>query len=75
MKFVNIRDAKTNLSKYLAQVTTSHDVIVICKNGKPIAQLVGYKPLNKRLPGSLKGKIKISPDFDELSDDFISHFK
>lgn len=32
---------------------------MICKRGKPVARLVPY-----RRPGSMKGKIWISPDFD-----------
>ena len=61
---VNIHEAKTNLSKLLARVEGGEEVI-IAKAGKPIARLV---PVNKRIarrvPGSAKGKVTISPDFD-----------
>ncbi|MBS0236190.1 MAG: type II toxin-antitoxin system prevent-host-death family antitoxin [Proteobacteria bacterium] len=70
MQFVNIHDAKTNLSKYLDQIKKDKEVIVICKNGDPIAQLTEYKP-NIRKLGTLEGKIEISEDFNEpLSDEF-----
>jgi prevent-host-death family protein len=75
MHFVNIHDAKTHLSKYLEQVINSHEPIVICRNGKPIAQLVEYKQKRSRKLGLLKGKIKISEDFDELPDEFMRYFE
>ncbi|MDP3560118.1 MAG: type II toxin-antitoxin system prevent-host-death family antitoxin [Legionellaceae bacterium] len=75
MQFVNIHDAKTNLSKYLEQIQVDHEMIVICKNGKPVAQLTTYKGSKKRVLGALKGKIKIADDFDTLPEDFEAYFK
>lgn len=75
MEFVNIYDAKTNLSKYVEKVK-EHEIIVICKNGVPVAQLTEYKPSNKKIIGLLKGKIEISSDFDaELPDEIIGEYK
>lgn len=75
MQFVNIHDAKTHLSKYLGQVEHDTEIIVICRNGKPVAQLTGYHPPKKRILGALKGKITIADDFDELPADFEDYFK
>jgi len=75
MQFVNIHDAKTNLSKYLEQVMNSHETIIICKNGQPIAQLTAYNEIRERKLGLCKGKIKIHDDFDELPDEFKGHFE
>lgn len=75
MQFVNIHDAKTHLSQYLEQVVTSHQPIVICRNGKPIAQLVEYKEIPKRKAGALKGKIKIEDDFNQLPSEFMGFFE
>lgn len=74
MFFVNIHDAKTNLSKYLEQVVELHETIVICRSGKPIARLTEYVTPRRRKLGLLKGKIKISKDFDQMPDDFMEHF-
>jgi len=74
MIYVNIHDAKTNLSKYLEQVTGLHQTVIICRSGKPIAQLTEYKAPRRRKLGLLKGKIKIKKDFDQMSDDFMEHF-
>jgi prevent-host-death family protein len=75
MQFVNIHDAKTNLSKYLEQIVNSDETIIICKNGQPIAQLTQYTKTTDRKLGLWKGKIKIQKDFDELPDDFKGHFE
>jgi len=61
---VNIHEAKTNLSKLLARVSAGEEVI-IARAGKPIARLVPIKERpRQRVPGSAKGKVTISPDFD-----------
>lgn len=75
MQFINIHDAKTNLSKYLELLESSHEPIVICRNGKPVAQLVEYKPKKERKLGLLKGKIKMKKDFDSLPSNFTKHFE
>lgn len=69
-QFVNIHDAKTNPSKYLEQIVKNHEVIVICRSGKPLAQLTEYVTHRHRKLGLLKNKIKINKDFDKTSDDF-----
>lgn len=73
--FVNIHDAKTNLSKYLEQVVNTHESIVICRSGKPIARLTEYVIPRRRKLGLLKNKIKIRDDFDQLPEDFMEHFE
>jgi prevent-host-death family protein len=75
MLFVNIHDAKTHLSKYLERIVQTHEEIIVCKNGQPIAKLVEYKPKRKRKLGLWKGKVKISSDFDELPEEFMQEFQ
>jgi prevent-host-death family protein len=61
---VNIHEAKTHLSKLLARVQEGEEII-IAKAGRPIARLVPMiERLIKRVPGSAKGKVVITPDFD-----------
>ena len=69
MPMVNVHQAKTQLSRLLAQVEAGEEVI-IARRGEPIARLVRCKPQGKRRPGTLKGKIAI-PDsfFDPLPED------
>lgn len=74
MIITNIYDAKTNLSKLIEQVIAGKDV-VIAKAGKPVAKLVSYKEEKKpRVPGLLKGKIWISDDFNDESEEFNKLF-
>jgi len=64
MKVVNIHAAKTQLSALLAEVANGEEVL-IAKAGKPVARLipVGNLPAPRK-PGSMKGRIRISADFD-----------
>ena len=65
---VNVHDAKTNLSKLLARVSQGEE-IVIAKAGRPVAKLTPVSEKGgRRMPGSAKGKIRISDDFDEPLD-------
>lgn len=61
---VNVREAKTNLSRLLARVSAGEEII-IARGGKPIARLVPVteRPA-QRIAGSAKGKVSISADFD-----------
>ena len=64
MESVNIHQAKTNLSRLIERVQ-SGEVIVISKAGKPVAKLSPLEPVAKpRTVGLLKGKLKLSEDFD-----------
>ena len=75
MQFVNIHDAKTNLSKYIEKILSDHENIVICKNGVPVCQLVEYKMNNPIKLGLLKGKINIADDFDDnLPDEIMQDY-
>lgn len=61
---VNIHEAKTHFSKLLRRVQLGEE-IVIASAGKPVARLVPIvRPRAVRRPGTAKGRIVISPDFD-----------
>ncbi len=64
MTSVNVHEAKTQLSRLLAEVEEGA-CIVIARNGKPIAELVPYVRPSKPEPGLWRGKVTISPDFDD----------
>ena len=69
MLITNISDAKAHLSALIEKVMTGQEVI-IGKSGKPVAKLVPFERSDeKRYPGALRGKIKISEDFEELPED------
>ncbi|OGT46750.1 MAG: antitoxin [Gammaproteobacteria bacterium RIFCSPHIGHO2_12_FULL_41_20] len=76
MHTVNIHYAKTHLSKLIDSVMHGEEII-IAKAGKPAAKLVPITlTKSKRKPGALKGKIKISADFDApLPESLLNQFE
>ena len=62
MAKVNMHEAKTTLSRLVDRVAEGEE-IVIARDGEPVAMLSPLKPL-VRQPGRLKGRIRISGDFD-----------
>jgi prevent-host-death family protein len=64
MSTVNIYDAKTRLSKLVEQAAAGEDVI-IARSGKPIARLTQLETTQPKIRfGVLKGRVKVSKDFD-----------
>lgn len=62
MVTVNVHEAKTHLSRLLAQVEAGEDV-VIARGGEPVARLVPLQERGKRHFGALKGKIDLDDSF------------
>ncbi len=62
MAVVNVHEAKTHLSRLLAQVEAGEEVI-IARNGKPVARLVSVQRRGKRQFGSMKGRIRLDDSF------------
>jgi len=74
MQITNISEAKARLSALIERVRAGEDII-IGKAGRPVARLVKYENNREaRRPGALKGRIRISNDFDELPDDLAEAF-
>ena len=72
MAVVNVHEAKTQLSRLLAQVEAGEEV-VIARNGTPVARLVTYFRRGKRRPDALKGKVTIPESFfDPLPDEELA---
>jgi prevent-host-death family protein len=72
---VNIHYAKTHLSRLLERVLLGEE-ITIAKAGKPVAKLVPLRPSSRqRIPGSARGKISMTDDFDApLPDEVLRAF-
>ena len=62
MEKVNIHNAKTHLSRLVDRAAAGED-IVIARNGTPVARLTQIKR-TRRLPGRLKGRIRMRADFE-----------
>jgi antitoxin (DNA-binding transcriptional repressor) of toxin-antitoxin stability system len=63
MSIVTDKEAKATLPKLLAQVEKSGESIVICRDGKPVADLVPHRKMKRNLkPHPVLSKIKIMYD-------------
>ena len=76
MKQVNVHQAKTNLSKLLAEVERGEEV-VIARAGKPVARLVKEAAVGPvlRKAGDWKGKVWFAPDYDKADDEILEMFE
>ena len=74
---VNVHEAKTPLSRYLARVEAG-ETLIICRHNQPIAELhpiVAGAGRRRRRFGLDEGKIVIPPAFFEpLPDDMLRYF-
>ena len=73
---VNVREAKTHLSRLLEEVAAGADV-VIARAGKPVARLVliAQVPKPKQL-GLLRGRIRVPANFNApLPADVLAEFE
>jgi len=76
MQITNISEAKASLSFLIKTVQETDKPIIIGKAGEPVAILSAYKQDTspRQLGGSWEGKVKISPDFDELDEEISANF-
>jgi prevent-host-death family protein len=65
MSVVTIHQAKTNLSRLIKKASAGEEVI-IARGSQPVARLVPVGEVKgRRQPGSLKGKLRVGPEFFE----------
>lgn len=63
MKVMGISKFKTNALKILDQVSKTHEVIVITRRGKPLAQIIPYRTNDKHpMPGTLSETLVFEGD-------------
>ena len=63
---LNIHEAKTHLSKYLARLKTG-ETIILCRRNVPIAEIRPLQPEQKRRRpiGLARGRFEVPPEFYE----------
>jgi prevent-host-death family protein len=73
MRQVNIHEAKTQLSKLIAD----GEEVIIAKYGEPVARLVPIRPpAAKRVPGSAGGQFRVPKEFfDPLPEEILNAFE
>lgn len=74
---LNMHEAKTHLSRYVAELKEG-ETIILCRRNKPVAEIRPLPPERKaRRPiGLCRGQFTIPESFfDPLPDDFIDAFE
>jgi prevent-host-death family protein len=73
---VTLQEAQAQFPKLIEQLRPG-DEIVITRDQKPVARLVGKRaPPGPRQLGTLKGTVRyMAPDFDAPLDDFRDHME
>jgi prevent-host-death family protein len=72
---VNMHQAKSSLSRLVERALAGDDV-VIARNGEPLVRLVPIaRNREPRVPGRMKGKIWIAPDFDTMSEEELKDWE
>jgi len=67
MKTLNIHEPKTHLSTLLKEIEATGETVVICRNGKPIADLTSHKATNRLSLHPALSKIEINYDPTEAA--------
>jgi antitoxin (DNA-binding transcriptional repressor) of toxin-antitoxin stability system len=62
MKTLNVHEAKTNLSTVLARIELTGESFLICRKGKPIADLVPHRRVDRLKTDSFLSRIKVKTD-------------
>ena len=73
---MDVEEAKERLVELVAEAEAGESV-VITRDGIPVGKLIRFEPRTGQRPGrgSLKGKILISDDFDDLDEEIIREFE
>ena len=70
MRKLNIHEAKTKLSAVLSEVEEKGETFLICRSGKPVAELIPYRPRNRLGYHPVLSNITIGYDpVEELSEE------
>ena len=74
---LNIHEAKTHLSRYLARLKKG-ETIILCKRNQPVAEIRGIfsPPFGKRPIGLAKGQFSVPKEFFEpLPEELVRAFQ
>jgi len=64
MTQVNVHEAKTRLSELL-QLVKRGQVVLICRNGEPIAELIPYRKRDRLKPDPFLSRVVVKCDLTE----------
>lgn len=64
-KTMKASECKAKFLGVLDDVASTHERVIVTKNGKPVAEIVPFVQKPKTLFGAMKGSIKSVGDLDE----------
>ena len=67
-KTMKASECKAKFLGVLDEVATTHERVIVTKNGKPVAEIVPFVEKPKSIRGALKGSVTILGDLDEPLD-------
>lgn len=62
MKVVNLHEAKTKLSALLAEIEKTGERVLICRYGKPVADLIPHRKRSRLQPHPVMRNVRIDYD-------------
>ena len=62
MKTLSVHEAKTRLSAVLADIEASGESFLVCRRGKPVADLVPHRKVQRLKPHPVMSRIKVKYD-------------
>jgi len=62
MKTLSVHEAKTRLSAILADIEATGESFLVCRRGKPVAELVPHAKPHRLKPHPVMSRIKIKYD-------------
>lgn len=65
MKTLNIHETKTKLSSILVDIEMTGETYIICRNGKPVAEIIPHKKKSRIKPDPFLSLVKINCDLTE----------
>lgn len=67
-KTMKASECKAKFLGVLDEVASTHERVIVTKNGKPVAEIVPFVQKPKTLYGALQGSVTILGDLDEPLD-------
>lgn len=67
-KTMKASECKAKFLGVLDNVASTHERVIVTKNGKPVAEIVPFIDRPKSIRGALKGSVTILGDLDEPLD-------
>jgi prevent-host-death family protein len=64
-KTMKASECKAKFLGVLDEVASTHERVIVTKNGKPVAEIVPFVRKPSTLFGAMKGSIKVLGDLDE----------